>query len=161
MQVCKSCCEQTQQHPLSTKRPSATYRAVLAQHGFLIKDSLGAGSYSKVKHAVYTKSPRVSSHCNYPHEVAIKIIDRSIAPKDFQERFLPRELNFWPNLSHPNIVKMLQCFSEENRVYMILEFVERGDALRFIQTNGAVSESTGKIWVYQVSELLTREVKSP
>lgn len=87
----------------------------------------------------------------YPDQVAVKIIDRKSAPKDFQEKFLPRELQMWPGLSHVNIVKMLHTFTEAHRVYMILEYVEGGDALRFIQNKGAVSENTAKSWVHQVN----------
>lgn len=118
-----------------------------------MRDTLGSGSYSKVKLALFIK-PNASDDCSavetYPEQVAVKIIDRRIAPADFQEKFLPRELETWPNISHPNIVKMLQCFTEDHRVYMILEYVECGDALRFVQSKGAVSENTGKLWVHQV-----------
>jgi len=127
-----------------------TYRTVLAKRGYLVRDTLGAGSYSKVKHATRIQPSYPNNHSTLPDQVAIKIIDRKSAPADFQEKFLPRELDNWPHLSHPNIVKMLNYFMEGHRVYMILEFVEGGDTLRFIQSQGAVSESTGKIWVHQV-----------
>lgn len=139
------------------KRPPPTYRTVLAKRGFLVRDTLGAGSYSKVKHAFYMKTDEdisrpgtLKMHSRFPEQVAIKIIDRKSAPSDFQQKFLPRELETWPGLSHPNIVKMLHFFTESHRVYMILEYVECGDALRFIQSQGAVTEPTGKVWVHQV-----------
>lgn len=132
------------------KSPSTTYRTVLAKRGLLVKDTLGSGSYSKVKHAQYIRPIDALHPSVYPANVAVKIIDRAVAPSDFQQKFLPRELQIWPHLSHPNIVKMLECFTESCRVYMILEYVEGGDALRFIQNSGAVSESTGRIWTRQV-----------
>lgn len=136
-----------------------TYRTVLAKRGLIVRDTLGAGSYSKVKHAVLMKpdDPNIPPNHNYPEQVAVKIIDRKSAPADFQEKFLPRELETWPGLKHPNIVKMLHCFTESHRVYMVLEYVECGDALRFIQNRGAVSEATGRIWTHQV---LTKNVSS-
>jgi len=123
---------------------------VLSKRGLLVKNTLGAGSYSKVKLA---QSVKPSGDFNrYPSQVAVKIIDRAKAPKDFQEKFLPRELEIWPKLSHPNIVKMIDYFPESQCVYMILEFCEGGDALRFIQNSGAVSDvTTGRIWVRQVN----------
>lgn len=138
------------QSDAAVTKSSLPYRAVLAKKGFLVKDTLGAGSYSKVKHASYVKHVDADHPKFYPDEVAVKIIDRTIAPKDFQQKFLPRELDIWPRLHHPNIVRMMQCFSEGQRVYMILEYVEGGDALKFIQTAGAVTESTGKLWTSQV-----------
>lgn len=145
-----TCCQSTGSN---SKRSPPTYRAVLAKRGLLIRDTLGSGSYSKVKLALYMKpedSDLASTHQTFPEYVAVKIIDRRIAPTDFQEKFLPRELATWPNISHPNIVKMLHCFMENYRVYMILEYIECGDALRFVQSKGAVSESTGRVWVHQV-----------
>lgn len=137
----------------SSKKSPPTYRTVLAKRGLLVRDTLGSGSYSKVKLALYMKQEDddgLSTQQTFPEQVAVKIIDRRIAPTDFQEKFLPRELEIWPSISHPNIVKMLHCFTENHRVYMILEYVECGDALRFVQSKGAVNENTGRLWVHQV-----------
>jgi len=125
-----------------------TYRAVLAKRGFLVKGTLGSGSYSKVKMA------QCLNKCLPLDRVAVKIIDRSKAPQDFQEKFLPRELEIWPRLSHCNIVRMIDYFQDESRVFMILEYCERGDALRYIQKSGALAEAVGRIWVHQVFRIL-------
>lgn len=122
-----------------------TYRAILARHGYLVRNTLGAGSYSRVKRALSFKSKRVQL-------AAIKIIDRSKAPKDYQEKFLPRELRLWPQLRHPHLVSLLDFFQEGKFVFMILEYADGGDALRFIQKNGAISESTAKRWLAQVAD---------
>ncbi|RMZ93992.1 testis-specific serine threonine- kinase 3-like, partial [Brachionus plicatilis] len=53
-----------------------TDRAVLAQHKIVLKETLGRGCYSKVKEAFDLSKLR---------PVAVKIIDCSKAPKDFQE----------------------------------------------------------------------------
>ena len=137
---------------LPVKKSPPTYRTVLAKRGLVVRDTLGSGSYSKVKLAVYIK-PEDQDTQVYPNQVAVKIIDRKSAPRDFQEKFLPRELEMWPHLSHPNIVQMLRYFTEGYRVYMILEFIEGGDALRYIQNKGAVSESSAKSWVHQVCRM--------
>ncbi|WAR20101.1 TSSK2-like protein [Mya arenaria] len=126
-----------------TYRP--TYRAVLAKKGLLVKQTLGSGSYSKVKFA----------YCldNYDYQkAAVKIIDRNKAPRDFQTRFLPRELSIWPRMIHPNIARMYEMFEDNIRVYMILEFAENGDVLRYIQKSGAIKDHLARIWIRQVGD---------
>ena len=126
-----------------TYRP--TYRAVLAKKGLLAKQTLGSGSYSKVKFAFCMNNYKVS-------KVAVKIIDRAKAPKDFQARFLPRELEIWPKMKHANIIRMTDMFEDSHRVYMVLEFAENGDVLRYIQRSGAIKEQLARIWIRQVCD---------
>ncbi|KAK3611336.1 hypothetical protein CHS0354_029988 [Potamilus streckersoni] len=125
-----------------TYRP--TYRAVLSRRNYLVKQTLGSGSYSKVKLAYYLEGD--------PTKWAVKIIDRSKAPKDFQARFLPRELSIWPKLRHPNIIRMVEMFEDDHRVYMILEYAENGDVLRYIQKTGAIKDALARIWIRQVCD---------
>lgn len=126
-----------------TYRP--TYRAVLAKKGLLVKQTLGSGSYSKVKFAFCLE--------NYDYQkAAVKIVDRNKAPRDFQTRFLPRELAIWPRMIHPNIARMHEMFEDNYRVYMILEYAENGDVLRFIQRSGAIKEHMARIWIRQVGD---------
>ena len=125
-----------------TYRP--TYRAVMAKNGYLIRKTLGNGSYSKVKLAVSLNKTKSL--------VAVKIVDRNRAPKDFQTKFLPRELDIWPGLRHPNIIKVFDAFDDGRRVYMILEYAENGDVLRYIQRVGALSENLAKGWTWQLCD---------
>ena len=126
-----------------TYRP--TYRAVLAKKGLLVRQTLGSGSYSKVKLVLCLKNYTFS-------KAAVKIIDRNKAPRDFQTRFLPRELAVWPRMEHTNITRMHEMFEDNCRVYMVLEFAENGDVLRFIQRSGAIKGHLARIWIRQVCD---------
>ncbi|KAH3730918.1 hypothetical protein DPMN_056919 [Dreissena polymorpha] len=83
---------------------------------------------------------------------AVKIVDRNKAPRDFQSRFLPRELSIWPRMKHPNIARMIDVFEDISRVYMILEYAENGDVLRYIQKSGAIKDHLARIWIRQVGD---------
>lgn len=126
-----------------TYRP--TYRAVLAKKGLLVRQTLGSGSYSKVKLALCLEN------YEFP-KAAVKIIDRNKAPRDFQTRFLPRELSIWPRMVHKNIARMHEMFEDNYRVYMVLEFAENGDVLRFIQKSGAIKGHLARTWIHQVCD---------
>ena len=83
-----------------------TYRATLASHGYLVQRTLGSGSYSKVKTALNCRN---SEHI----PVAVKIINKLSAPREYQAKFLPRELQTWPKLKHPNIIQLYHTFEDK------------------------------------------------
>ena len=72
--------------------------STLAQEGIICDRILGKGSYAKVLSAYYEKLKK---------DVAVKIIDKRKAPKDYIERFLQREINLVCELEHPNIVSQI------------------------------------------------------
>ena len=79
----------------------------LKKRGYTIGTVLGEGSYAKVKSAFSEK---------LQGRVALKIIDRKKVPKDFREKFLPRELKIIATVSHPNVIKMYESFEFHNKV---------------------------------------------
>ncbi len=119
-----------------------TDRAFLAQHKLLLEETLGQGRYSKVKKAY---------DLNWSRQIAIKIIDRDKAPKDFKETFLLRELENWPKLKHQNIIKMFYYIFNQNKIYMILEYVDHGNMLSYMKKiNGPLPENESRICMKQI-----------
>ncbi|ESO03855.1 hypothetical protein HELRODRAFT_79615 [Helobdella robusta] len=127
------------------QRPS--YHDDLIKRGILVKGSLGSGSYSKVKKAV-------DVYANFA-KIAIKIIDKCHATKDYLDRFLPRELSIWIRLCHPNLIKLIDFFEENMRVYMVIEYAPGGDALNYIQKKGPLDETQAKSWLNQIINALS------
>jgi len=74
-------------------------QTVLTAHGYRIIRSLGNGSYATVKLA---HSERHQTN------VAVKIVSKRRAPRDYVEKFLPREISIIKVLKHPNLVLFLQ-----------------------------------------------------
>lgn len=60
----------------------------LQQKGYVISNDLGEGTYSKVKSALWQKHGEKTGL-----KVALKIINKKTAPKDFLDKFMPRELD--------------------------------------------------------------------
>lgn len=81
--------------------------AELKKRGYNLGTLIGEGSYAKVKSAHSEKNQK---------RVAVKIINKKKAPKDFREKFLPRELAIHIKLEHPNIVKCLDLMEFHNKV---------------------------------------------
>jgi len=48
--------------------------------------------------------------------VALKIINKKRAPVDFQQKFLPREMETMKLLNHPNIVKLYDIIYIKDKV---------------------------------------------
>lgn len=64
---------------------------------------------------------------------------------------MPRELDVWPRVSHPNIIRMHDYMVNEQKIYMILEYADGGDMLSYIQSiNGPVGERDCKPWMRQI-----------
>merc|ERR1712212_841302 len=71
---------------------------VLRSNGFQIGRELNAGSYSKVKHCTLKRNGGEASK-----HIVMKVINKTTAPADFLDKFLPRELDIIQKISHPNI----------------------------------------------------------
>lgn len=123
-------------------------REVLSARGYLIRQSLGHGSYSKVKLGISQKEVNA--------RFAIKIIDRRRAPQDYQQNFLPRELAIVRTLRHPHIIETYDVFEQNNKIYMILEYAREGDVLDYVRfrSQGSVGEPMAKRWLIQVCHAL-------
>lgn len=108
---------------------------ILEDHGYFVIEKIGAGSFSKVKKAHSHKEHKV---------VAIKLVSKSRAPKDYLEKFLPREIDVVKGLDHPNIIKYYRCIETTRRVYIIMQFAEKGSLLDRIRGEGQLSESVAR-----------------
>uniref|UniRef100_A0A8C6Z5C5 Testis-specific serine/threonine-protein kinase 6 n=1 Tax=Nothoprocta perdicaria TaxID=30464 RepID=A0A8C6Z5C5_NOTPE len=100
---------------------------LLHELGYRLGQTLGEGSYSKVKAATSNK---------YKGPLAIKVVDRRRAPSDFVHKFLPRELSILRTIRHPNIVRVLELIEVCNgKLYIVMEAAAT-DLLQLVQRLG-------------------------
>lgn len=105
--------------------------------------NIGHGAYSKVK--LFQ-----SKDLNKP--VSIKIINKSLAPRDFVQNFLPREIDVLQVVRHHNIVDIYEILAtNDGRIFVISEYAQYGDLLHHIQATGAMSETHARDLFRQLS----------
>jgi serine/threonine protein kinase len=105
---------------------------------YRVLEPLGSGGMSTVYRAVHTQTG---------HEVALKVLIRTLARNStLLQRFL-REARSAETLEHPSIVAIFDRGIDEGRHYLVLEYVQGGDFHDYIQRNGplGVSEAIGVI----------------
>ncbi|XP_060594036.1 testis-specific serine/threonine-protein kinase 1-like [Ruditapes philippinarum] len=117
----------------------------LKKRGYSLGTSLGEGSYAKVKSAFSEKLQK---------RVALKIINRKKVPKDFREKFLPRELQIIGRVDHQNVIKMYELMEFHNKVYIAMEHAGHGDLLEFIKLRGAIPEEKAKVMFSQLAHAI-------
>ncbi|XP_070579124.1 testis-specific serine/threonine-protein kinase 1-like [Ptychodera flava] len=114
---------------------SDTEESTLKKRGYVIGTTLGEGSYAKVKSAYSEKLKQ---------RVALKIINRKKAPRDFQKKFLPRELEIIREIHHKNIVEVFEVLDLGGKVYISMEIAGHGDLLDYIKLRGAIKEDRAR-----------------
>ncbi|XP_052768135.1 testis-specific serine/threonine-protein kinase 1-like [Mya arenaria] len=118
----------------------------LKKRGYALGTTLGEGSYAKVKSAFSEKLQL---------RVAIKIINRKKVPRDFREKFLPRELKIFAAVEHKNVIKMYELMEFHNKVYIAMEHAGHGDLLEYIKLRGAIPDERAKQMFRQVASAIS------
>ncbi len=70
------------------------------------------------------------------------------------QEMLKREAGMLMELSHPQIVKVLDFFIEASRAYLILEYLPGENLRQIVYRTGAVSEDTALEWAHQLCGVL-------
>ncbi|GAV02536.1 hypothetical protein RvY_13084 [Ramazzottius varieornatus] len=93
-----------------------------------ISRTLGEGSYAKVCTATHVDNRRI---------YACKVINDKKEMGNFIERFLPRELKLMRKFSSRWVTCVHGIFKTHNLYYILMDFCENGDLLRYLQRRGA------------------------
>lgn len=102
---------------------------------YLLGDTVGEGTYGKVKRAVHQLTGR---------EVAVKIVDKIHAPT------VIREIDTLSNLRHPHIAQIYEVLTTETKIYIVTELARGGEAFDYITNEGKLDESLAKRWFAQL-----------
>ena len=122
------------------------------QSRYEIRGVLGMGGFSAVYQARDLRFPNVAKLCAVKEMVnhAPDPQMREIALQNFE-----REANILATLNHPAIPKVYDYFSEDNRAYLVMEFIDGRDL------EAVISDGTGFLpqdqilaWAIQLCEVL-------
>lgn len=117
----------------------------LERRGYRFGKRIGKGSYGSVVAAQFEDENSGSSV-----ELACKYIDKSKAPKDFLEKFFPREIQILTKVSHPNIIGIHSILQSGSTVFIFMRHAENGDLLDYVKKHGALSEAQANLWFFQL-----------
>ena len=108
---------------------------------YLIKKTLGQGTFGKVKLATYLPTDE---------KVAIKILEKDrIVEKDDEIR-LKREFDMLALFNHPNVILVAEIFESTDRYYSVMEFCEGGELFNYIVKKRKLSEDESSFFYYQL-----------
>lgn len=98
------------------------------------------------------------AHLNKTELVVLKeaVVHAKADPiaKKQAEQHLERESQILSKLSHPNIARVLDHFVEDERHYLILEYVSGQDLRQFVKQNGEQSVETIVGWALEAATIL-------
>ena len=107
---------------------------------YMVKKTLGEGSFGKVKLAVH----RVSGQ-----EVALKIISRKkLVSRDMAGR-IEREIQYLQLLRHPHIIKLYTVITTPQDIIMVLEYAG-GELFDYLVKHGKMSEFKSRRFFQQI-----------
>ena len=108
---------------------------------YLIKKTLGQGTFGKVKLGIYLPTQE---------KVAIKILEKDrIVEKDDEIR-VKREFDMLALFNHPNVILVAEIFESSDSFYSVMEFCEGGELFNYIVKNRRLSEEEAAFFYYQL-----------
>jgi len=108
---------------------------------YLIKNTLGSGTFGKVKLGIYLPTKE---------KVAVKILEKSkMTEKDDLIR-LEREFEMLAQFNHPNLIMVTEIFESDNNYYTVMDYCEGGELFNYIVKNKYLSEKESSFFYYQI-----------
>ncbi|GMT18317.1 hypothetical protein PFISCL1PPCAC_9614 [Pristionchus fissidentatus] len=112
---------------------------------FDIGRPLGRGKFGNVYLA------REKSH---KFVVALKVMLKAQISRQYVQHQLKREIEIQLHLCHPNILRCFGYFHDECRIYMVLEFAEKGELFTLLRKKEKLTEEETAKYIGQVSDAL-------
>jgi serine/threonine protein kinase len=111
---------------------------------FNLIEDLGKGNFGSVSLMQSKKDNNI---------YAIKEIKSSVLAKKQEIRSLKREIQVLKELDHPNIIKYYTSFTENDNVYIVMQYINNGNLKTLMKDEGKDYLDEKKIWDYLIQSL--------
>ncbi|XP_076023302.1 NUAK family SNF1-like kinase 1 [Genypterus blacodes] len=101
------------------------------KHRYEVMETLGKGTYGKVKKAVERASMKT---------VAIKSIRKESITDDLDRVHIQREIEITSSLWHANIIRFHEVFESRDKIVIVMEYASRGELYDYIQERRRLPE---------------------
>ncbi|CAG8776710.1 13207_t:CDS:2 [Gigaspora margarita] len=117
-----------------------------------IKGTLGKGHFAEVM--LVTPKNSIAGNESKLQQYAVKIIDKSNMTKNFNEQKLHDEIIVMYKISHPSLVRIYNLYNENDKIYLIMEYVKDGEFFDFISQKKKLSEYETRIVFKQLFDAI-------
>ena len=128
------------QQPIKAGNSPAKVMYTVKEYEFSKEDKLGEGGFGIVFKGRHKESKE---------PVAIKKVVRPVTP--MSQKLLDREIGILKSVKHANIVCLLECYGSDAHVYVVMEFCNGGDLLRFLLRKGTLDQLTMHCFLHQIA----------
>ncbi|XP_053572916.1 NUAK family SNF1-like kinase 1 [Bombina bombina] len=111
------------------------------KHRYELQETLGKGTYGKVKRAIERFSGRV---------VAIKSIRKDKIRDEQDMVHIRREIEIMSSLSHPHIIRIYEVFENKDKIVIIMEYASKGELYDYISERRRLSERETRHFFRQI-----------
>ncbi|XP_004558966.3 NUAK family SNF1-like kinase 1 [Maylandia zebra] len=112
------------------------------KHRYEVMETLGKGTYGKVKKAVERASLKT---------VAIKSIRKERITDNLDRIHIQREIEITSSLSHPNIIRFHEVFESRDKIVIVMEYASRGELYDYIQERRRLPETEARSIFRQIT----------
>lgn len=130
------------------REPRLTDAQALEARGYSIGRRIGKGSYATVTTAEYTDVAGDTI------QLACKIVNKKKAPRDFLDKFFPRELDILKKIDYPYIIQTHSIMQRGLKIFIFMRYAENGDLLDYVKAKGALTEAQSRVWFHQMGKAL-------
>ncbi|XP_061113965.1 NUAK family SNF1-like kinase 1 [Conger conger] len=105
------------------------------KHRYDVLETLGKGTYGKVKKAVERRSGKT---------VAIKSIRKEHITDDLDRVHIQREIEITSSLKHPNIIRIHEVFESKDKIVIVMDYASQGELYDYVNERRRLPESEAR-----------------